>query len=54
MMARPYIEETVDLDLSKVTASEMMSEVERLMKENPESEVFLDGDRRAIVLRRLR
>jgi len=51
---RPYVEEIVDIDLSKVSASEMMTEVERLMKENPEAEVFLDGDRKAIVLRRPR
>ncbi len=51
---RSYIEETVNIDLSKVTAVEMMAEIERLMKENPEAEVFLDGDRKAIVLRRSR
>jgi len=51
---RSYIEEAVDIDLSKVTATEMMSEVERLMKENPEADVFLDGDRKAIILRRPR
>lgn len=51
---RPYIEETVDIDLSKITAADMMSEVGRLMKENPEADVFLDGDRKAIVLRRPR
>lgn len=51
---KPYVEETVDIDLAKVTAVEMMAEVERLMKENPEADVFLDGDRKAIVLRRPR
>ena len=42
----------IDFHERKLTMMEVMQEVSRLQKENPEYEIFMDGDAYAIVGRR--
>ena len=42
----------IDIHTCDLTLSEVMTEIARLQKEYPEYEIFMDGDRYAIVGRR--
>ncbi len=42
----------IDIQECELTLSEMMSEIARLQEEMPDYEIFMDGDRYAIVARR--
>ncbi len=41
----------MDVRTCGLTMQQMMAEIERLIRENPDEEVFLDGDLYAIVAR---
>lgn len=42
----------IDIRTCELTISQMMEEIERLQKENPDLEIFIDGDRYAVVGRK--
>ncbi len=42
----------IDIRTCDLTLSQIMSEIARLQAENPDDEIFMDGDRYAIVARR--
>jgi hypothetical protein len=42
----------IDIKTCKMTLSEVLIEIKRLQAENPEYDIFLDGDAHAIVGRR--
>lgn len=39
----------IDILTSDLTRSQMMAEIDRLVREHPDQEIFMDGDARAIV-----
>ncbi len=44
----------IDIRTSDLTLSQVMEEIERIKAENPDMEIFMDGDLYAIVGRRRR
>ena len=39
----------IDIMTSDLTLSQMMAEIDRLIREHPDQEIFMDGDAYAIV-----
>jgi hypothetical protein len=42
----------IDIKTSELTLTQVLQEIQRIQKENPNYEIFLDGDTHAIVGRR--
>jgi hypothetical protein len=42
----------IDIRTSELTLTQVLEEIKRIQKENPEYEIFLDGDAHAIAGRR--